>query len=101
MNQYFASVLVNTDLSLHIERWLINLLMPLIKSYGKAIVHNECLPVYRSLLGFAYYYRKPDNTHALSIGIFIYCKMYRFIIAKTIAIEQTYKTRLSRFHNIL
>lgn len=59
MNQYFASVLVNTDLSLHIERWLINLLSnesahaPLIKSHGKAIVHNECLPVYRSLLGFA------------------------------------------------
>lgn len=64
---------------------------PLIKSHGKAIVHNECLPVYRSLLGFANYYRKPDNTHALSIGIFIYCKMYRFIIAKAIAIEQTYK----------
>lgn len=74
---------------------------PLIKSYGKAIVHNECLPVYRYLLGFANYYRKPDNTHALSIGIFIYCKMYRFIIAKAIAIEQTYKTRLSHFHNIL
>lgn len=75
---------------------------PLIKWYGKAIVHNECVPVNRSLLGFANYHRKPDKTHALSVTLFIYCKIH--VIAKAVTIEQTYKTRLSRlscFHNIL